>query len=160
MEIHPEQIASEALREDLIAPCGMNCGLCIAYLGGRNEINREGFHRTYCEGCLPRGKGCTFMGDRCARLKNGAVRFCSECPDFPCGRLRDLDRRYRTRYHMSMIENLLYIRKNGMEAFLRKEAETWRCPGCGEMICCHNGLCLRCSIDILKNNKKYCWGNR
>ena len=40
---------------------------------------------------------------------------------FPASRLKTLDKRYRTFYHMSMIENLEYIKKYGMERFLEKE---------------------------------------
>jgi len=158
MEFHADEPAAPG--GDLIAPCEMNCGLCVSYLGGKNDINRQRFHRKYCEGCLPRGKGCLYMAGSCALVGTGAVRFCFECPDFPCRRLKDLDRRYRARYRMSMIENLREIQENGMDAFLRKEAERWSCPSCGEMICCHKGLCLRCNLDVLKKNKKYCWGNR
>lgn len=43
------------MREELIAPCGMNCGLCISYQFKENDLNKKGFHRTYCPGCIPRG---------------------------------------------------------------------------------------------------------
>jgi len=58
---------------------------------------------------------------------------------------------------MSMIENLEFIKEHGMERFLEKEEAKWRCPECGEVICCHNGLCLNCDLDKLRKNKKYCW---
>ena len=87
-------------------------------------------------------------------------RFCLECQDFPCKRLKSLDKRYRTKYHMSMIENLIFIRDYGLAKFLKREEEKWKCRDCGEMICCHNGLCLNCQMDILLQNKKYRWGER
>jgi hypothetical protein len=59
---------------------------------------------------------------------------------------------------MSMLENLVFIREHGMESFLQKEGEKWRCPTCGGVISCHNGLCLHCSLDVLQKNKKYRWG--
>ena len=31
--------------QDLIAPCGMNCSLCIAYQFRILDINKQGFHR-------------------------------------------------------------------------------------------------------------------
>jgi hypothetical protein len=144
--------------EDLIAPCGMNCGLCISYLARKNDLNSRGFKRVYCEGCRPRGKNCLHMGDGCALLREGRVRFCCECGDFPCKRLKALDKRYRTKYHMSMLENLRAIQERGLGGFLEREGETWRCPRCGEMLCCHNGLCMRCQADILRENKRYRWG--
>lgn len=145
------------MKEVLIAPCGMNCGICISYLAMKNNLNRQGFQKAYCEGCLPRGKNCLHMGDQCEILGKGYVRFCFECKDFPCKRLKILDKRYHTKYHMSMIENLKAIQEDGIDDFLSKEEMKWRCPECGNMICCHNGLCLNCKIDKLRQNKKYRW---
>lgn len=109
---------------------------------------------------LPRGKNCLHMGDRCDLLGKGLVRFCHECKDFPCKRLKALDKRYRTKYHLSMIDNLNAIKEQGIEHFLEKEKEKWTCPDCGSTICCHNGLCLTCQIDTLRQNKKYRWGEQ
>ena len=49
--------------------------------------------------------------------------FCFEC-DKTCRRLQDLDKRYRTKYHMSMIDNLMYIREKGDGRVSRPRAET------------------------------------
>jgi len=100
------------------------------------------------------------MGDTCELLGKGKVRFCHECEEFPCKRLKTLDKRYRTKYHLSMIENLEFIKEKGMDRFLEKEEKRWRCPSCGEVICCHNGLCLNCNLDILRRNKKYRWNEQ
>lgn len=148
------------MEEKLIAPCGMNCALCVSYQAMQNGINKEGFHRRYCPGCIPRGKHCTFMRDQCEKVGTGQVRFCTECGDFPCKRLKSLDARYREKYHMSMIDNLRYIQAHGMEDFLQQEEKNWACATCGHPVCCHNGLCLHCDLDCLKNNKKYRWGER
>lgn len=142
------------MKEDLIAPCGMNCGLCAAYQFKEMDLNKRGFHRKYCPGCIPRGEHCLHMADNCETLRDGKLRFCFECSSYPCKRLKALDRRYVTKYHMSMIENLDYIHDNGMESFLDKEANKWTCPKCGKTICCHNGLCLSCDIDLLLKKKK------
>jgi len=64
------------MREELIAPCGMNCGLCISYQFKENDLNRKGFHRTYCPGCIPRDKNCTYMKSTCEKVGEGRVRFC------------------------------------------------------------------------------------
>ena len=145
------------MEEKLIAPCGMNCALCVSYLAMKHDINRCGFSRRYCLGCVPRGKHCTFMSGSCEKLGKGLVRFCFECGDFPCVRLKALDKRYREKYHMSMIANLHAIRSGGMEVFLASQDEKWRCPACGATICCHNGLCLNCDLEKLRLNKKYRW---
>jgi hypothetical protein len=146
------------MEEKLIAPCGMNCAVCAAYLAMKNDLKKKGLGKTYCAGCLPRGKNCAFMKKKCSLLGKGLVRFCYDCVDFPCRRLKTLDKRYHTLYHMSMIENLEFIKENGIERFLEKEATKWHCPTCGGVICCHNGLCYNCGLDKLRQKKhKYRW---
>jgi hypothetical protein len=145
------------MNQDLIAPCGMNCGVCASYLAMANDLKKKGFGKKYCAGCLPRGKNCVFMHKQCDRLGKGLVRFCYECDDFPCRRLKTLDKRSRTKYHMSMIDNLHFIKAHGIASFLEKEAAKWRCPKCGGVICCHNGLCFSCSLDKLRQNRRYRW---
>jgi hypothetical protein len=146
------------MKAELIAPCGMNCALCANYLTMQNDLKKQGFGSTYCPGCRPRGKNCAFMKKACEKLGKGLVRFCYECGDFPCERLKRLDKRYRTFYHMSMIENLTYIKENGMRKFLAKERKQWRCPNCGETICCHNGICYNCEVEKLRAKKpRYRW---
>ena len=145
------------MSENLIAPCGMNCSLCSAYQFKKWDLNSQGFHRMYCAGCIPRGKNCTHMGDSCELLAKGKLRFCFECEAYFCKRLKALDKRYRAKYRMSMVENLNFIAENGVEAFLEKEEAKWKCPDCGATICCHNGLCLNCNLEILQHNRKYRW---
>lgn len=150
----------ETIEEELIAPCGMNCGVCISYLAMKADLNKKGFARRYCIGCRPRGKNCTFLAGHCARIGKGLVQFCYDCHDFACRRLETLDKRYRASYRMSMIANLEVIREYGIKPFLQAEAVKWRCPECGGVICCHNGLCLDCGLDKLRRNRKYRWGER
>jgi hypothetical protein len=147
----------EAMNEELIAPCGMNCGVCASYLAMKSDLKKKGIGKTYCAGCLPGGKNCHYKR-QCDLLGKGLVRFCYECEDFPCQRLKALDKRYRTFYHMSMIENLEYIKDNGINQFLEREQEQWRCPECGGVICCHNGICFNCGLDKLRQKKhRYRW---
>jgi len=149
---------SGLMNEQLIAPCGMNCAVCISYLAMKTDLNKKGFNRKYCPGCLPRGKHCIFMRTHCELIGKGLIRFCYECQNFPCRRLNALDKRYRTKYHLSMIDNLKFIKENGISQFLKKEASKWSCPDCGDVMCCHNGLCLNCNLDILQQKRTYRWG--
>lgn len=146
------------MEEQLIAPCGMNCSLCVAYQAEKSDLKKKGLNRKYCPGCIPRGKHCLHMQTHCKLVGEGLVRFCHECPDFPCKRLKNLDKRYRTKYHLSMIENLKQIKEQGLEVFLADQQSKWRCNNCGAAICCHYGLCLNCQFDLLRQNKRYRWG--
>ena len=140
-----------------IAPCGMNCSLCVSYQFSELKLNKQGFQKKGCPGCVPRGKHCTYMSNSCKWVGEGLLRFCHECEVYPCKRLQTLDKRYRKKYHMSMIQNLENIKEKGMDKFLSEQAEQWRCPECGGLICCHNGLCLTCHLDTLLENKKSRW---
>ena len=71
------------MKEELIAPCGINCNVCISYLAMKNDLNKQGFQKKYCTGCLPRGKNCVFMKKQCDLLGKGLARFCYECGEFP-----------------------------------------------------------------------------
>jgi hypothetical protein len=146
------------MKEQLIAPCGMNCRLCIHYQVGEQALPQKGYKRVTCPGCIPRGEHCTHMGDHCPDLRDGLLRFCFQCPQYPCKRLKALDKRYRNKYHMSMIQNLDHIQSKGMADFLQEQQIQWVCPTCGGVICCHNGLCLSCDLEVLKNNRRYRWG--
>ena len=146
------------MREELIAPCGMNCGICSGYLASKYDIKGKGIKMPYCIGCRQRNKKCAFLKKLCDLLIEGRVQYCYECDDFPCLRLQSIDKRYRTNYRMSMIDNLKYIKENSIIKFLEKETDKWKCPRCGAEICCHNGICFNCGLDKLARKKnRYRW---
>ena len=76
-------------------------------------------------------------------IAEGRSKFCFEC-EKTCARLKQLDKRYRTKYGMSMIDNLEFIRENGIDKFLRRQAKKYECPTCGGTVCVHNGRCYEC----------------
>jgi len=127
---------------ELIAPCGMNCGICVAFFGYTLKGEKRK-HR--CNTCRSRESQCAFIKEECGKLATKQIEYCFECTDFQCENLRTLDRRYRNKYGMSMIENLSYIQVNGIEQFLKKEQERWKCPNCGGIICVHNKTCYSCN---------------
>jgi hypothetical protein len=146
------------MNEELIAPCGMNCGVCSGYLALTYNLRSKGIKMPSCKGCRPRDKKCAFLTKKCRLLLNGQVQYCYECQDYPCERLRHIDERYKRFFKMSLIGNLEYIKKYGMKKLLDREKEIWRCPDCGEVICCHNGICFSCGLERLRIKRKlYRW---
>ena len=122
-----------------IAPCGMNCRLCRAYIRDKKA----------CPGCRGedsfKSKACaTCRIKNCEKIAKDKLKYCFSCDCFPCDRLNHLDKRYRTKYGMSMIDNLNNIKKSGIRQFVRDEKEKWTCPECGEIICVHKPQCLSC----------------
>ncbi len=131
----------------LIAACGMNCGLCISYLrkkkpcGGCFKIDDE----NKPEGC----RKCKIVN--CNMLAKTESEFCYDCAKYPCTRLKNLDKRYREKYGMSMLENLAYIKDFGLEEFLKNEEKRWKCEVCGAGLSVHRDFCLNCKT---KKEKK------
>jgi hypothetical protein len=63
-------------RDELLAPCGLNCGWCPFYLKGTPQYKCKGCWN--CEKCE--------MGIRdCAKARNPKI--CTYCREFPCQKL-------------------------------------------------------------------------
>jgi hypothetical protein len=132
----------------MIAPCGMNCEICLGSFreknpcpGCRSMDNKPG----YCRKCIIRN---------CLILKKKKMKFCSDkCDKYPCKRLKGLDKRYKIKYGMSMIENLENIKKSGIKKFAENEDKRWKCPKCGKTLCVHRPQCLNCGAK--RKVKKY-----
>jgi len=127
------------INKSLIAPCGMNCGICLAFLRDKNRCSgcrEESIHKPgHCKKCVIKN---------CDLLAKTDSNFCYDCEKYPCRRLKQLDERYRRKYNMSMIENLELIRDIGLDRFVAKENKRWTCPGCGAILCVHRNFCLNC----------------
>jgi len=108
----PKQITKK-----LIAPCGMNCGVCRAHLRDEKEKN-------YCPGC---NSDAVYQSCQKCIIRNCTERagdFC-DCEHLPCRRLKQLDARYHNKYDMSMIDNLKEIEDEGIELFIANQNEKY-----------------------------------
>jgi hypothetical protein len=140
------------MNANMIAPCGMNCVLCIGHIREKNR----------CEGCngneqsKPQScRTCSIV--LCEKRLATDSGFCFDCPHLrpyfegfggqavTCARMKQLDKRYRTKYGMSMFENLAFIQEHGLDAFIKSEEERWACPECGATLSVHRTACVECS---------------
>ena len=124
----------------IIAPCGVICNLCIAYQRDKNKCagcNQAGNTAKHCDSC--RIKHC--------ENKNNKEMLCCECSNFPCKRIKDLDKRYKTKYGESPVYNLQTIRDSGMEQFVVMIEKQWKCSNCDTLLCVHRELCLSCGVN-------------
>jgi hypothetical protein len=129
--------------KEQIAPCGMNCGTCIAYLREKNK----------CPGCrvISEDKAVSVKKciiTTCTHLEQTKSKFCFECEKFPCKRVTQLDKRYRTKYRTSFIDNLQMIKEKGIKDFLDFEIQRRTCSNCGSVLCVHRTHCLYCKNDV------------
>ena len=130
------------MNPELIAPCGMNCGICVAYFG----YTMGGTQRKMrCVGCIPSGKSCGHLKKYCGKLRKKEIDYCYVCTDFPCKHIQRLDEKYRERFGYSTVDNLEYIRDKGMEKFLKLQQKRYRCRNCGSVICVQDGRCYSCN---------------
>ena len=121
----------------MIAPCGVYCGLCVAHLREKNPCpgckGDDAFKPKHCVVCRIKN---------CDETVNRNLQFCFECSRFPCARLRNLDKRYWTKYQLNLIQGLESIRDLGLSEFANREKFRWICPECGRDLCIHSQTCI------------------
>lgn len=128
--------------KSLIAPCGMNCGTCIAYLRVKNK-----FPGCWIES-VSKPESCVQCSIKnCELINKTSSKFCYDCEKFPCKRLKQLDKRYRTKFKTSFIENLLMIKGNGINHFLVFESKRRTCPKCESVLSVQRDNCLICNLN-------------
>ena len=76
---------SQSFNPNLIAPCGMNCGICVSFFGYTLSDRKR---KNPCKGCRPSDKQCTFIKKQCDKLLNNKIEYCYECVEFPCKTLK------------------------------------------------------------------------
>ena len=98
-----------SMSKHLIAPCGVNCAVCSGYMRNKNRCSgclaTEGDKVSHCASCRIK---------LCPEHEKVEFTYCFDCRRFPCVRIKNLDKRYRGKYHASPIENLQFIKEAGM----------------------------------------------
>ena len=121
-----------------IAPCGVICDICLGFQRDKNK----------CVGCNQTGNKpyhCTVCSIKSCVEKKGNVKLlCNDCVKFPCRKIKNLDKRYITKYGESPIQNLKKIKEIGFDTFIKLEKEKWKCTQCGHLLCVHREICLIC----------------
>ena len=129
-------LAPEQIDENLLAPCGMNCLLCYKHLG-----------KNPCAGCFSgeqnKPNSCRSCTIRSCAVEKG-LRYCAQCAKFPCRQIQALDKSYRTRYGVSLIDALNGAVRDGVASILREQVSRYTCPDCGGLISLHDGDCSNC----------------
>jgi len=135
----------ENFDEDMIAPCGINCLACNAYLNGK----------TKCPGCrAPLDKISRKTVRECPIKKcafEKGLKWCFEDMGYPCPKIKALSRRYLKNYSVDIIENAKGARWD-IPAYLKAQQELFTCKSCGGIINQHRKTCSDCGKekDLLK----------
>jgi hypothetical protein len=156
--------------EHLAAACGTYCGACPAYLakhGEDEQIKKELQKRSssgpakatkgippsnwmdglLCDGCLSGGKlaaHCQRCNIRLCALNKQDDSRCTDCEELPCYRITNLINMGRYLHRKEYLPNLEKMREMGVQEWVKKEEERWRCPQCGLPMSWYDAECAGC----------------
>jgi predicted RNA-binding Zn-ribbon protein involved in translation (DUF1610 family) len=126
------------VEDELLAPCGLYCGVCGIYLAHRegNHKFKERLAQFYqrtpeemaCRGCLSEERYvyCRTCAVRDCATEKG-LQGCHQCQDFPC----DLVRGLRPIAQRVVLRTIPAWRELGTEKFVEEEKARYQCPHCG-----------------------------
>lgn len=143
--------------------CGLYCGTCPFYLAFRkNDMEymqkmsqEKGFpvEELQCHGCQSDNvsvhcKDCVHGFRICAEKKH--VKWCFECEEFPCQRLKDFSEVHIVngiKHHEHVIDDLKYMKKHGIQEWVKIQDKKARCKGCGEVLYWFDLECPDCKLQ-------------
>ncbi|MDD5206577.1 MAG: DUF3795 domain-containing protein [Desulfobacterales bacterium] len=161
---------SGTVNPDLIAPCGLYCGVCAIYIAGRdNNLKfKERLVNLYKgnvsgKGTLPNSqnlstediqcRGCLsdqlFMHCRQCDIrkctKDKGYTGCHQCDEFPC--------RYIDEFPMSVGKKVIlraipYWREVSTENWVKDEEARYVCPECGQKVFRGAAKCNQCKTSL------------
>ncbi len=155
---------------DLVAPCGLYCGVCAIYMAHRdgNQKLKERLVGLYQgripgKGVLPKAEGLTADDIRCrgclsdelfmycqqceirACTKAKGYTGCHQCHDFPCSHVEDFPMAVGKKVILRAIP---YWREVGTEKWIRDEEARYICPQCGNRAFRGAVRCNKCKSDL------------
>ena len=156
--------------EHLAAACGTYCGACPAYLakhGDDEQLKMRLQKRSssgpataqkgtppanwmdglLCDGCLGGGvlaAHCRRCDIRLHALNTQSDSRCTDCEELPCYRITGLMNMGRYLHRQEYLPNLRKIREVGVQEWVNREAERWRCPKCSLPMSWYDAECAKC----------------
>ena len=126
-----------SLSNEIAGICGLFCGTCQMF-------------PEHCDGCLSDRVfsycvQCSHGFRDCA--KEHQVTWCWQCSAFPCERLEEFSKEHIVNgicHHAHVIEDLQYMKDHGVEAWVRQQEQTHRCPTCGTLMLWFESACQKC----------------
>lgn len=164
----PEWTEDEIKNRDLMAPCGLYCGVCGVYLATRDDDakfkavmgNLYGTRpaETACRGCMQPDppqqlygwcRLCTIR--ECVRAKG--FYSCHQCQDWPCEQIKGFGfttgRRVMARTIPIWRAKVAELGdREGSEAWARSECARYHCPHCGTPLFRGAQRCRACKQSV------------
>jgi len=155
---------------DLVAPCGLYCGVCAVYMAHRdnNQKFKERLLQVYQgkvpgKGKLPnaetlgvediRCRGC-LSDDRFIHCQQCDIRDCTQekaytgchqCDEFPCHRIADFPMSVGKKVILRAIP---HWREVGTEQWIQDEEARYVCPECGHQVFRGVTRCNQCKVAL------------
>lgn len=115
-------------REQLVAPCGLDCGICELYMCKDNSQLKEFLIQKGvpeaslpCPGCRTIEGRCPVIQKKCATYtcaENKGINLCSECNEFPCMKIAPAADKASALPHNLKVYNLSVIKERGLQALI------------------------------------------
>ena len=145
-----------AVNQNLLAPCGLYCGVCGVYVAHRdnNQKFKERLATVYgvgpedvrCRGCLsdePFGYCRVCPIKSCAGEKG--YQGCHQCEGFPCELIEQFPLPVGKRVIMRAIPQW---REMGTEKWVEAEEARYHCPQCGSALFRGAKRCRECKEPV------------
>ncbi len=155
---------------DLIAPCGLYCGVCAVYIAHRDDNQKfkarlAGLYRGEVsgKGALPNSdtltaedikcRGC-LSEERFLHCQKCEIRACTQakgytgchqCDAFPCGHIENFPMAVGKKVILRAIP---YWREVGTEKWVADETARYHCPECGQRVFRGAVRCRRCETQL------------
>lgn len=153
-----------AANPDLLAPCGLYCGVCAVYQATRDDNLKlkeilAGVYRgrlpdsdhitaeqINCGGCLSgRTWGhCSNCQVRACALGKGFAG-CHQCGDWPCALIADFPMAIAKKI---MLRSVPHRREAGDERWAHDEEARYRCPACAQALTRGAPRCHKCGAAV------------
>lgn len=142
---------------NLLAPCGLYCGVCGIYYADKqeNEILKQKLAKAYwcqpeqikCDGCLSENK--YFFCETCkirSCVTEKGISGCHQCADFPCDNITNYPFPVAKEF---MLKSIPARQERTDEEWVEWEENNWTCSSCGAKMFRGAKRCPNCKNEIV-----------
>lgn len=145
-----------AVKKELLAPCGLYCGVCGILIAHRDDnlkfkerltaVYGVGVEEIRCQGCLSDDpfKYCRLCPIKSCTAEKG-IEGCHQCADFPCNFLEGFPLPVGKKVILRAIPAW---RELGTERWVEEEEKRYHCPHCGSALFRGAKRCRECKEPV------------
>ncbi|MBY8990371.1 MAG: DUF3795 domain-containing protein [Candidatus Lokiarchaeota archaeon] len=150
------------IKKELIAPCGLYCGVCAIHIADRDNNLKfkerlvdvyKPFSKTIedikCNGCLSEKKEDIFGYCQLCPIrdciKNKGIEGCYQCDDFPCKFIENFPIPVGKKVIFRAIPRW---REIGTEKWVEEEEKRYLCPECNNPLFRGTKRCNECGVSV------------